>query len=258
MSLHEKSIKWKTAPPKQRIIQIYVKGIEYALVSQDNVQCHDFVWCKDFLHDVIYSSINKKPFEIYHFGYNPHINPNPCLNKVKLLITNPKDKEFEARLPDCLDFINQVEDKLKIKKTIVRKCKSPPKGYESGVFFLEGSKRWLVSPPMLSLYSLLIRMGFLHSIPDSFLQTIQKIRLGALKPYQKFDKKWLSEAQIALDLIFKVGDKKIFSSDINRNYPKNLSIDVVHNRLGIMGFANDIVSKNYKGPVLVPHWHEYK
>lgn len=258
MKLRRKSIKWKVVSAKQKIIQIYVKGIEYALVSEDNVQCHNFVWCKDFLHDVVYSCVNKKPFEIYRFRFNPYLDPNPSLSKIKLLVTNPKDKHFESKIPDCLDFLNQIESRLKMRKTTVRKCKSPPQGYESGVFLLEGSKRWVNSPPMLSLYSLLIRMGFLHSIPDDFFFTIQKIRLGALKPYQKFDKRWLSEAQSALDLIFKLGDKKIFSTDIKKNYPKNFSIDVVHNRLGIMGFANDILSKNYNGPVLVPHWHNYK
>lgn len=257
MSLHEKNIKWKESQPKQKIIQIYIKGIEYALVSRDNVQCHDFVWCKDFLHDVVYSCVNKKPFEIYHFKYNPHIDPNPSLDKIRLLVTNPKDKDFSLGLLDCIDFLNQIESKLKIKKTSVRRCKSPPKGYESGVFLLEGSKRWLCAPPMISLYSLLIRMGFMHSTPDNFMHTIQKIKLGALKPYQKFDKKWLLEANRALDLILKLGDKKVFSTDVKRNYPKNLPIDIVHNRLGIMGFASDIASKSCNGPVLVPHWHNY-
>ncbi|NDB86308.1 MAG: hypothetical protein EB127_26970 [Alphaproteobacteria bacterium] len=257
MSLHEKTIKWKPSSPKQKIIQIYIKGIEYALVSEDNAQCHEFVWCKDFLHDVIYSCVNKKPFEIYHFKYNPYFDPNPCLDRIRLLIANPKDKEFKHKISDCVDFLNQVEAKLKIKKTVCRSCKLPPCGYED-VFLLEGSKRWISAPPMISLYSLLIRMGFLHTRPDDFSYTIQKIKLGALKPYQKFDKRWLLEAQSALDVIFKLGDKRIFSTNIQKNYPKNLSIDIVHNRLGIMGFSNDIVSKSRNGSVLVPHWHNYK
>jgi hypothetical protein len=104
---------------------------------------------------------------------------------------------------------------------------------------------------------LLIRIGFLHNFKDDFLFTLQKIKLGALKPYQKFDKKWLLEAQSAFDRILRIGDRKIFSSDINKNYPKNIPIDIVHNRLGIMGFAHDILNKTHNGPVLVPHWHNF-
>lgn len=256
MSSHKKSIKWKAISPKQKIIQVYKKGIEYALVSDDDVQCHDFVWCKDFLHDVIHSCVNKKSFEIYNFKYNPCIDPNPSLGKIKLLVANPKDKDFSNKIFDCLDFLNQIESKLKIKNTIIRKCKSPPQGYDN-VFIFEGSKRWIAAPPMVSLYSLLIRMGFLHSPTDSFIYTIQKLKLGAIKPYQKFDKRWFLDAQKAFDLILKFGDKKIFSNNINKNYPKSLSIDLIHNRLGIIGFANDIINKTYNGSVLIPHWHNY-
>jgi len=257
MSLHQKNINWKKTSPKQKIIQIYVKGIEFAFVSEDGTQCHEFVWCKDFLHDVVYSCINKKPFEIYHFKYNPYSDPNPDLKKTRILIANPKDRSFREKLPECLDFLNQVESRLGMKNTTARECRSPPLGYES-VFLLEGSKRWICSPPMISLYSLLIRTGFLHSRPDNFMSTMQKIKLGAIKPYQKFDKRWLVEAQSAMDLILKLGDRKVFSGKIEDNYPKNLSIDIVHNRLGIMGFANDIFSKSHNGSVLVPHWHNYK
>jgi hypothetical protein len=258
MSLHKRNIRWKNVSLNQKILQIYAKGIEYAFVSDNNIQCHNFVWCKDFLHDVVYSCVNNRPFEIYKFKFDPSIDPKPDLNKIKLLITNPKDKKFESKIPDCLDFLNQIEKKLKIKKTIVRKCCSPPDGYESGVFLLEGSKRWLNSPPMVSLYSLLIRVGLLHTFGCAFNLTLEKIKLGSLKPYQKFDKKWLTEAHAAFEKIFRLGDKKVFSTDIKKNYPQNMIIDTVHNRLGIMGFANDIVSKSHNSPVLVPHWHKFK
>jgi len=256
MSLHKKKIKWRTISPTEKILQIYAKGIEYAFISDDNQQCHSFVWCKDFLHDIVYSCINKRPFEIYKFRYNPNLDPNPSLKKTKILITNPKDKKFENKVPDCLDFLNQVESRLDIKSTIVRKCQNPPEGYKSGVFLLEGSKRWINSPPMLSLYSLFIRIGFSHTFGESFLSTIDKIKLGVLKPYQKFDKKWLIESGSALEKILRLGDRKIFYRDIQSNYPENMVIDTVHNRLGILGLSCDIANKSQGLPVLVSDWHK--
>lgn len=257
MPLSKKTIKWKPATNAQKILQIYIKGVEYAFVSSDYRQCHDFVWCKDFLHDVIFSCVNNRAFEIYKFRYNPKKDPNLCLDKLRLLVANSKDKSFKNNIKNCIDFLNQVEKRLGIKKTIFFECKDPPRGYETGVFLLQGSKRWIYSPPMISLYSLLIRIGLLHDLNDRYLTTLEKIKIGALKPYQKFDKKWLLEAQGAMEKIFSIGDRKIFSKDIRKNYPKEMLMDTVHNRLGIMGFANEIISRTHNSTVLVPHWHNF-
>jgi len=259
MSVYKRKIKWKKTHLTQKILQVYSKGLEYALVSDEFEQCHDFVWCKDFLHDVVYSCINNRSFEIYKFRYDPNTSPKPCLNILRILLSNPKDKKFSSKIIDCLDFINQIEDRLTIKRTKVRKCSNPPFGYEkNGVFLFEANKRWLNAPPMLSLYSLLLRVGLSHNIGCPFYSTIEGIKLGAIKPYQKFDKRWLQETQQALDKILRIGDKKIFSKKIKENYPSNMVMDTVHNRLGIIGFAGDINLKSQGSPVAVPSWHEFK
>lgn len=259
MDGYNRYIRWKPVESKQRILQIYSKGLEYALVSQDYEQCHPFVWCKDFLHDVIYSTLNGKPFELYKFRYNPVLDPNPCLDKVRLLIANSKDRKFESKIPGVLDFLNQIEMMLKIKQSFVRRCWAPPAGYEkSGVFLIEGSKRWIQSPPMLSLYSLLIRVGFSHTLGTPYFATIEGVKNGTLKPYQKKDSYWLTSTEPALHKIFRIGDRKIFHKDMVANYPSNMSIDYVHNRLGIVGFATDIIHNVVGQPVLVPYWHYQK
>jgi hypothetical protein len=256
-TIYKKKIKWKPLSDVQKALQVYTKGVEYALVSDDNWQCHSFVWCKDFLHDVVYSSINKKPFEVYRFRYNPLKEPNPSIKKLKILVTNAKDKNLETKLPDCLDFIHQIEKFLKIKPTIIKKCSNPPFGYEkSGVFLFVAHKRWINSPPMLSLYSLFIRIGLSHEIGENFLNTLEKIKLEVIKPYQKYDKKWILEIQNALNKIFKYSDKKIFFKNIKENYPDNLSMDTVHNRLGIIGYSNNIKLKKQNLPVVIPGWHK--
>lgn len=240
-------------------MQIYSKGLEYALVSSDLKQCHNFVWCKDFLHDVIYSTLNNKPIEIYRFRYDPEKNPKPSLDKVRLLITNPKDKKFEQKIPACLDFVNQIEERMKIKKSIARKCWLPPEPYSaSGVFLFEGSKRWIQAPPMMSLYSLLLRVGLSHTVGDKFENTIEGIKNGTIKGSQKYDRKWLESITIGLEKIFRVGDRKIFSKNIQENYPKKLVIDTVHNRMGIIGFSSDILYAALGESVIVPHWHSIK
>jgi hypothetical protein len=240
-------------------MQLYSKGLEYALVSPNYEQCHDFVRCKDFLHDIIYSTLNNSWFEVYKFKYNPVIDPNPCLDKVRLLLANSKDKNFEEKIPAVVDFVNQIEDKLKIKKSFARKCWLPPEEYrKNGIFLFEGSKRWLQAPPMLSLYSLLLRVGFCHTKGNYFAETIEGITSNRIKPYQKRDGFWLKSIEPAFEKIMKFGDRRIFHKDIQLNYPSKMKIDLIHNRLGIIGFATDIKYKLRNEPVLVPHWHYQK
>jgi hypothetical protein len=259
MKGYNRYIGWKPVGSSAKILQIYSKGLEYALISQEYEQCHPFVWCKDFLHDVVYGTINNKCIELYKFKYNPKIDPNPCLDKIRLIVANSKDRKFATKIPAVIDFLNQIETKLKIKQSFARECRFPPEGYEkNGVFMLEGSKRWIQSPPMLSLYTLLIRVGFCHTIGDHFTKTIEGIKTGQIKPYQKKDNHWLKNTEPALQKILRVGDRKIFYKDIQSNYPANMHIDSIHNRLGIIGFATDMLQKATGKPVLVPYWHYQK
>ena len=255
---NNRHIEW-ISTNQTRILQIYSKGLEYALVSADFKQCHPFIWCKDFLHDVVFSTLNKKPIEIYKFKFDPKKNPNPCLDKIRLMITNSKDRNFAKKIPDVLDFINQVENHLKIRKSIVRQCANPPESYKkTGVFMFEGSRRWVLAPPMLSLYSLLLRVGFSHTAGVPFKKTINDIISGDVKPYQKKDKDYLRETTLALEKILRLGDRKIFNPKIQSNYPSHLDIDLIHNRLGVVGFSTDVLHKAIGLSVIVPSWHFQK
>lgn len=250
------NIQWKNTSKNSTILQIYSRGLEYALVSKNHEQCHPFVFCKDFLHDVLYSTINQKPISIYKFAFNPTEDHLPCLDKIRLLIANSKDKKFASKVPAILDFVNQIEESLKIKKSTARTCSNLPEIYKnSGVFLFEGSKRWLQSPPMISLYSLLLRVGICHTVGDSFSKTINGIESGTIKPYQKKDSHWLKKSSLALAKIMRIGDRRIFNRDMRLNYPSQLDLEIVHNRLGIIGFSTDILYNAIGESVLVPAWH---
>lgn len=239
MTNYQRHIIWLPVPKKSKILQIYDKGLEYALVSGNYEQCHEFVWCKDFLHDVVYSTINKQSFELYKFFYAPYVLPNPSLDKTRIMLTNSRDKKFSTKIPQVLDFINQIEDSLKMKKTSVRKCHNPPAQYDkSGVFLFEGSKRWINAPAMLSLYTLLLRVGFVHKKGQSFQQTILEVTAKKVTAYQRRDSSWLKFSEPALNLILKQGDRRFFKKEIEKNYPKEASIDYVHNKMGIISLAS--------------------
>lgn len=257
MGGHKRYIVWKKAP-KAAILQIYSKGMEFALVSQDYKQCNPFVWCKDFLQDVVFASLHKKWIDIYDFQYSPNTDPEPCLDKIRLLIANAHDSKLRSKIPNILDILHQVEDKLEIKHSLARECGLPPENYKKGgVWMFEGSKRWIKSPPMLSLYTLLIRVGCVHEIGVRFEKTLANIIAGEQKPYQKKDSLWLKHAMMGIEKVIRIGDRKIFHRDIKDNYP-NLDIDVIHNQLGIAGFSSDIQDKLKGRSVAVPYWHYLK
>ena len=174
------------------------------------------------------------------------------------MVANANDSKFKIKIKNALDMVNQVEEKLGIKKSILRECWLPPDNLEkSGVWLFEGSKRWLNSPPMLSLYSLLIRVGCVHTIGVNFEKTINDIISGELKPYQKKDALWLKHAKLGIEKILRLGDRRIFYRHMKDNYP-NLNIDVIHNQLGITGFSADLQDEAKGRSVNVPYWHYLK
>ncbi len=243
MARYSRKIKWQPVPVQSKILQIYAKGLEYALVSDNYEQCHEFVWCKDFLHDVYYSTINNKEFNLYKFSYCPYYSPKPCLKEARILLTNSKDKNFSQKIPAVCEFINQIEDELGMKKTTARICSAPPSGYEkAGIYIFKGDRRWIVAPSMLSLYTLLLRMGFVHKIGTSYKETLASLKKRKLTPYQSKDVYWFKCSEMAFNEILKNSDKSLFSRNFADNYPKHLSMDSIHNKLGIIAFSNHLRS----------------
>lgn len=256
---YKRFIWWYDSGIKSNILQIYNKGMEYSLVSDDYSQCHGFVWCKDFLHDVIYSCLHNMPINIYNFQYNPAYNPNFCQKETRILVANAKDPKFRQKIHASLEFVNQLEERLKIPLSKIRECSNPLENYKkNGVFLWQGHKRWQCSPPMLSLYTLLIRVGCAHMQGTNYSTTINALKQGFLKPYQTKDSKWISSIEPAIYKLMRHSDKKLFYRDMKLNYPKNIKLEMVHNRLGILSFAEDMTLKAVGGQPIVPYWHRFK
>jgi hypothetical protein len=253
---YKRHIVWKVGETAPSFLQIYTKGLEYALVSDNYEQVHEFVLCKDFLHDVIFSCINNLPFQIYKFAYSPDLSPKCSIKKLKLLVTNSQDKKFASKVKTALEFINQFEDMLKMPRSRVRECSDLPAKYRhSGIYLFEAHRRWLQAPPLVSLYTLLLRIGFVHVSGENFWRTIEKVNNKLVKPYQKKDAKWLRVVESAIRKIAKYGDRKIFYKDISYNYPRNLHMETVHNRLGILNFSHDMICAEKGQHVIMQYWH---
>lgn len=241
-------IEWRTK--KCTAQQVYQSGLQYAFVSPDCKQCTPFVYCKDFLQDAVQGFVCKrKVCDIYRFTYNPEEDPPIAMNCTKILLANQGDPDLRDKIPGCLDFINQIENKLKIRHSDVWECLDPPKKYQKGgVWLFEGSRRWIKSPPMLSFYTLLLRLGCIHEKGTLYKRTLDEIKSGATGVYQEQDRQQLKYANKGIQRILKFGDRRIFYRDVGSNYPP-VDVNDMHNRCGIVGFAQGD-TKN-----IVPHWH---
>jgi len=241
---------------KPRILQVYRQGLEYALLSADNRQCCHFVWCKDFLQDAIQGHLYEEAKEKYGFEYDPSQHPPLDLTRARILITNSRDSDFGNKIPRCLDFLNQIEARLKLRKTTCARCLPTPRKYQKcGVWLFEGSRLWQVAPPMLSMYTLMIRVGFVHEVGTPWNFTMNKVESGAMTPYQSgrytSDKTQLVEAREGIRKIMRFGPRRIFHRNIRENYPEDLDLDTMHNEMGIVSFSLNTTR------LYVPYWHRY-
>lgn len=232
-----KKIEWYDGVvPKLR--QSMASGLEYSFLSANNKQIFPFVYCKDYLQDAISAFFANKKRSIFGFVYDPAVHEPIVVDKTSLLIANSNDKDLESKIENCLNFLYQVEDHLKMTRTIVEKVENPPYQYLlGGVYFFEGSKRWMNSPPMISLYSLLIRIGLGHKINTFFKDTIDNIINGKISPYHVPDKLRLKDSKKGINLILDKGDEYIFHEKIEDNYPAKIKVRTMHNTLGIIGFS---------------------
>lgn len=233
--MEKAKIKWMQKD-SNHISQIYSNGLEFAFATK-NEQCTDFVFCKDFLHDCVWSVLHKKSISPYGFKYDPSSKPIG-LKRAYILVTNGDDTSMESKIEGCQDFLNQIEKKLHLFRTKISKCENPPDQYsKSGVYLFRGSGMWLNSPPMLSLYSLLIRLGFCHKRGDDYVTTMNNIQSGKTSPYQSNDRSYLTSSREGIDAILNLGYRKFFYKDTAKNYPNAVDMMTMHNYFGIVGFT---------------------
>lgn len=240
-------------PIRSKAAQIYDYGPEFCFISKELKQCHPFVFCKDFLQDSIYGTLNKKTVSIYDFTFNPNDKPPIDLECTRIAFANTGDKLLKDKIPNVIDFINQIEIKLKLKKTIVSSVENVPASHKkSGIFVFEGSKQWMNSPPLLSMYTLFLRASCVHKIGNSFQKTIKDIVNHNISCYQENDSSQLDEAAEGIDNILKIGYRKFFYIDPAKNYPAKVNADAMHNDFGICGFSQEFTKEH------IPFWHRKK
>lgn len=216
--------------------QIYSQGVEFAFFNENKEQCHPFAFCKDFLQDAVWAMLNKKKSSIYSFSYEYGVNPPLDMEKTRLGVRNKGDDDFKKKCKKARLFLRELEAELQFEpSTLV--CYGNYKEGKNPVFVFHGDRRWMFSPPMISLYSLAIRVGMTYE------KGPWRKHFESAKEYiGRNDDGYTNRAKAALDKLIGKKPEEVFAKTIEDNYPSDCPIYVMHDQSGIIKFAEGSVS----------------
>jgi hypothetical protein len=243
---------WDKLEASNSLSQAINGGLEFCFVSADNHQCSPLAYCKDYLQDAILGRVRNKKESVYGFTYDPKEPHQPCIDITKLAFANSSDKNLRDKVPALLEFLHQIETKMGfVKKSSIVEVSNPPKKYVlGGVWIITASRRWLKSPVLLSMYTLLIRVGLGHKPGRGYAETLEAVTLRKEAAYQSVDAGRLQYCNSMIHKIIELGDRHIFGKKIKDNYPAKVKTIEMHNELGIVAFALGSAKKH------VPKWYE--
>jgi hypothetical protein len=241
--------------------EIYRQGWQGAFVSANFEQAHPLCLCKDFFQDAVRAHLYKNSSSIHGFTYDSAKNPPldlkvdvkvltetnkknenkeevTVVGKTRLLVGSSSDKNFRNLQANVADFIRQFESRLGLDLTEIYEVTNPQNKYkEGGMFVYVSSPRWMEAPPLLSLYTLLLRVGCVHTIGDQWLTTLEKLANGQVKGYQTNDANYVKRSLATIKNIMKIGYRPIFYKNPFKNYPKELDINSLHHSSGIVALS---------------------
>lgn len=228
--------------PDASMAQIYSTGLEFAFVSLEGKQCHAFAYCKDFLQDAVWATLNKSSVGIYGFSYVHGKNPPVDMDNMRLGVRvkgTPKE-DMETMCRKALTFLQEVDAGQGFSPSELL-LGGQRKGEKSKTFVFVSDPAWLHSPPMVSLYSLLVRVGMTYEGGG------WRAHFDNAKKYiGKNDKTYIKSAQKGVNKIIGKDPTKIFAKEIKDNYPTGVSVSSMHNSSGIVAYAKGSVEAKIK------------
>ncbi len=242
---------------QMKIAQTVWTGLQYSFLSEKGEQLSPFVHCKEFMMDTVWAELNNKPISTYGFLYHPEFFPKVCLTETRLLLRNWEDKEFVQGVQNCMRFLNQLERKLNFNPSKAVEVTNP-RGMmyveRVPVMFVSGDPKWMLSPPLLSLYTMLLRVGMTYTKGSAWV-FMKKLMKGKERSYGREDAWRLTKIYDTVKILVDT-KAEIFGTDMKKNWPttretgdgKVVAYDI-HENAGIMCFANG------KAKYICPDWY---
>ncbi len=246
-----------------KIAQTVWTGLQYSFLSEKGEQLSPFVFCKEFMMDTVWGEVNERSIFTYGFEYDYEKSPKVCLTETRFLLRNWEDQNFIENVNNCMRFLNQLEKQLKFNPSKAVQVTNAPKYFyreNVPVMFVSGDPKWMLSPPLLSLYTMLLRVGMTYEKGSAWL-FMRKLMSGKIRSYGKEDAWRLTNIYDAIKELVKT-KAEIFGTAVagpwmmKKNWPttreggdgKVVAYDI-HENAGIMSFANG------KAKYICPHWY---
>lgn len=222
--------------------QIYSSGLEFAFISAAGEQCHAFAYCKDFLQDAVWATLNKSSAAIYGFSYVHGTNPPVDLDNMRLgvRLKGKGGEDMENMCKKAQTFLQEV-DLLQGFAPTELLLGGKRKGESHDTFVFVSDKAWLHSPVMVSLYSLLVRVGMTYEGGGW-----RKHFDSAKKYLGNNDSSYTKSAQKGVDKIVGKKPDELFAKEFIDNYPKGVNVSAMHNSSGILAYAKGTVNSTVK------------
>jgi len=228
--------KWHPAG-ESSLNQIYYSGLEFAFANTAGEQCHPFAFCKDYLQDAIWATINKKPTGIYGFRYDPKTNPPLDMVSTRMALRLKGKSGFKEMCIQSQKFMHKVEKDLGYTPSSLY---YGGESSDSPVYVFTSDVRWMFSPVLISFYSLLLRVGMTYEGGDWQKHFSEGKKLGTN------DVRYTAKASKALSKIVIKNPEKLFAPTLEGNYPPTTTVYGLHDNSGIVSFATDNINSDVK------------
>lgn len=219
----------------------------FSFLSEDNKMVGPFVDCKDYMNNRLHGCLTDIAGTT-QYKWQPQMGPI-SMEKTRILVcrqSTPDSNEpllkkitedqFEEEIKLAMDLLHPLEKDLHLIRSTYDRVTGIKEEYGQ-VILIEGSRRWMLASPMLSLYLYLLRNAYHHVKGQSYIKTIEEsTEYGSkdiLAPAVKF--------------IVKNKYAKVFGKSIEKNYPASVGQDLMH-VTGILAFGRGLYTASW------PHW----
>jgi hypothetical protein len=242
--MSKRKVKWFTNTTNLNEIYQPV-GTKFSFVNEINgelTQCHQWIKCRDYLHDAIRTALTGNPSSIFGFKFSEN-NPKLDLENTKLLVSQPGINgwiEFRSQLTRSLKLINYFETLAGEKLSTIKKVQGCSSSNFKHVWMFTGPKMWISAPHLISMYTFLIRLGAKKfgkfNDEDSLIEVFQDLEKKFVGDRKDNDIRYLSNVKKKLKKL--VVDRKRMSeykdSFSKVYYLEGVSIMDFHNRSGMV------------------------
>lgn len=167
MSAQKRKIEWFEKNSTE-LSEIYQQtGVMFSFLSapkDGNKQCHEWIKCRDYLHDAVRTTLTNNTSSIYGFRFEKGKNPDIDIRKMRMLVTrdglatNAKKTEFRNKMKAGLLLLQHFEKYAGVALSTMKEVDSRDTDKQL-VFLFTGSAIWVKAPSLVSMYTFLIRLG---------------------------------------------------------------------------------------------------